>query len=95
MQLAALFAFMLFTGAAAAAPRTIDDCEAIQAPQAYNECLGSFGPTRGHGGGKVYAPARESTGGAGRSGGRRERSDAYLRKERGGRVRMEFTPGRL
>lgn len=29
---------------AAAAPRTIADCEAIQAADAYNRCLASFGP---------------------------------------------------
>ena len=27
-----------------AEPRTIDDCEKIQAADAYNQCLGSFGP---------------------------------------------------
>ena len=30
--------------AAHAAPRTIDDCEKIQAADAYNQCLASFGP---------------------------------------------------
>ncbi len=33
-----------------AAPRTIDDCEKIQAADAYNQCLALFGPVpRGHG----------------------------------------------
>lgn len=32
---------------AAAAPRSIDDCEKIKEPEAYNLCLASFGPTRG------------------------------------------------
>ncbi len=27
-----------------AEPRSIDDCEKIQAPDAYNQCLASFGP---------------------------------------------------
>lgn len=32
-----------------AAPRTIDDCEKIQAADAYNQCLALFGPVaRGH-----------------------------------------------
>jgi hypothetical protein len=34
---------------AKAAPRTIDDCEKIQAADAYNQCLALFGPVaRGH-----------------------------------------------
>jgi hypothetical protein len=38
--------------AAGAAPRTIDDCETIQAPDAYNQCLALFGPVaHAHGGG--------------------------------------------
>ncbi len=33
-----------------AAPRSIDDCEKIQAADAYNQCLAVFGPVaRGHG----------------------------------------------
>jgi hypothetical protein len=33
-----------------AAPRSIDDCEKIQAADAYNQCLAVFGPlARGHG----------------------------------------------
>src|SRR5579875_1329298 len=35
-----------------AAPRTINDCEKIQAADAYNQCLALFGPVaRGHAGG--------------------------------------------
>lgn len=34
----------LTAGAAAAAPHNINDCEAIQAADAYNHCLASFGP---------------------------------------------------
>ncbi|SFK39446.1 hypothetical protein SAMN05444581_107100 [Methylocapsa palsarum] len=38
-------------GTADAAPRTIDDCESIQAPDAYNQCLAAFGPVaHAHGG---------------------------------------------
>ncbi|HEY8031859.1 MAG TPA: hypothetical protein VIF02_05645, partial [Methylocella sp.] len=34
-----------------AAPRSIDDCEKIQAADAYNQCLALFGPVaRGHSG---------------------------------------------
>ncbi len=34
-----------------AAPSSINDCEKIQAADAYNQCLALFGPTpRGHGG---------------------------------------------
>ena len=38
---------LLFAAPAAAGPRTIDDCEKIKEPEAYNLCLASFGPTRG------------------------------------------------
>ena len=35
---------LLFTGAAAAAPQSIGDCEKIADPDAYNRCLAAFGP---------------------------------------------------
>ncbi|MGH6837775.1 MAG: hypothetical protein ACREDT_03055 [Methylocella sp.] len=39
-----------------AAPRSIDDCERIQAADAYNQCLAIFGPVaRGHGGTRAGA----------------------------------------
>jgi hypothetical protein len=39
-----------------AAPRGIDDCEKIQAADAYNQCLALFGPVaRGHGGTRAGA----------------------------------------
>jgi hypothetical protein len=39
-----------------AAPRSIDDCEKIQAADAYNQCLALFGPVaRGHGGSRAGA----------------------------------------
>lgn len=39
-----------------AAPRGIDDCEKIQAADAYNQCLAIFGPVaRGHGGTRAGA----------------------------------------
>jgi hypothetical protein len=46
-----LFALSLVLGcgtwsvAAAEEPRTINDCEKIQAADAYNQCLAKFGPT--------------------------------------------------
>jgi hypothetical protein len=44
---AALAAFPAYLRAA---PRSIDDCEKIQAADAYNQCLALFGPVaRGHG----------------------------------------------
>jgi hypothetical protein len=39
-----LGALGLCAGHLAAAPRTINDCEKIQATDAYNQCLASFGP---------------------------------------------------
>ena len=44
-RIALLLALALLAGPAAAA--TIDDCEKISAPDAYNRCLASFGPKRG------------------------------------------------
>ena len=38
---------LLIAAPAAAEPRSIDDCEKIKEPEAYNLCLASFGPTRG------------------------------------------------
>lgn len=43
-----------------AAPRSINDCEKIQAADAYNQCLALFGPVaRGHGGGDGVAAGRQ------------------------------------
>ncbi len=41
-----------------AAPRSIDDCERIDEPMAYNACLARFGPERGGGGGAVRGRGR-------------------------------------
>ena len=43
----AVVSSLLAATGAGAASRTIDDCEQIDAPMAYNECLASFGPTPG------------------------------------------------
>ena len=51
-MLTSLFAAALIAAHAHsnAAPRRIDDCEQIQAADAYNQCLALFGPVaRGHG----------------------------------------------
>jgi hypothetical protein len=50
--LTAVFAAALIAAPAQsnATPRSIDDCEKIQAADAYNQCLAAFGPlARGHG----------------------------------------------
>jgi hypothetical protein len=47
VRVCATFSLMLavvWGTAAVAEPRTIDDCEKIQAADAYNQCLASFGP---------------------------------------------------
>ncbi len=93
---------LLLAAPAAAAPRSIADCEKIQAPHAYNQCLASFGPMRGGGGARYTAPAAEPAPAA-RAGARK----AAMMRQRparigglgatrtsGGRMRMEFTPGR-
>lgn len=47
-RLSAAFAILVLSAAAAtAAPRSIDDCEAIREAMAYNACLASFGPKPG------------------------------------------------
>jgi hypothetical protein len=54
--LTALFAAALIAVPAQskAAPRSIDDCERIQAADAYNQCLAIFGPVaRRHGGSRA------------------------------------------
>lgn len=91
---AALLAATLLAGPVGAAPRSIADCEKIQEADAYNRCLASFGPVRGQRG-KTY-PGVASEGGRGKGAGayRPAPGGAQLSQGRGGRVRMEFTPGR-
>jgi hypothetical protein len=102
LAMAALFASI----PSEAAPRTIDDCEKIKEADAYNLCLAAFGPTRGQHN-KTYPGLAGGSGGAlaaaspethGRKSGRRWRADGgahgTARFGHGGRVRMEFTPGR-
>jgi hypothetical protein len=48
-----------------AIPRTIDECEKIQAADAYNQCLALFGPVaRGHGGARNIVDASSQDDGA-------------------------------
>ncbi|WP_292531911.1 hypothetical protein [Methylocystis sp.] len=80
-----------------AAPGSIADCEKIQDADAYNRCLAYFGPTRGQHGASY--PGVASEGGHGGSGGSASRTQsrfgrAQVSQGRGGRMRMEFTPGR-
>ncbi len=96
----AIAAFLVGLAAPAlAAPRSIDDCEAIKEADAYNRCLASFGPTRGERG-ATYPGVASEGGHSGKASGRSASRPAsrYGRAElsrgRGGRVRMEFTPGR-
>ncbi len=49
-----------FANAAAAQPKTINDCEKIQAADAYNQCLALFGPAAHEHGAKIDP---ESSGG--------------------------------
>ncbi|QGM98028.1 hypothetical protein [Methylocystis parvus] len=97
-------AALLISATALAAPRKIDDCEAIKEPNAYNLCLASFGPMRGQHGASYPGVASEGEkGGEGKSrapagAGRqataaRDFGGTALHRS-GGRVRMEFTPGR-
>ncbi len=56
--LAALVA-PFFGAVASAGPRSINDCEAIKDPNAYNLCLASFGPVRGQHGATYPGVASE------------------------------------
>lgn len=87
-----LLSAFFFATAAFAAPRSIADCEAIQAADAYNRCLASFGPVRG-GGGRYYGPSTSEPTQARMRHGRRYTSEANFQRSRPGRMRMEFTPG--
>jgi hypothetical protein len=78
------------TGAATAGPRSIDDCEKIEAADAYNHCLASFGPVAsGHA--RAFAPLSAAT--AEPHAGRRSRGLSVERRRAAGRLRMVITPG--
>jgi hypothetical protein len=87
---AALFALLLAATVAQASSRTIDDCEQIKDAMAYNACLASFGPTRGHHGPTSgLGPGRFESVRRARSHGASGAAYAHIR---GGRMHMEFTP---
>jgi hypothetical protein len=46
-RVACLFGLLTFAGLPVSAQTSIDDCEKIQAADAYNKCLAQFGPMRG------------------------------------------------
>jgi len=85
-----VFIACLATGAAAADPRSIGDCEHIQAADAYNHCLASFGPAaHAHNTRSAlsFAPPEQTVSHSGK------RSGAFAERGRRGRLRMMFTPG--
>jgi len=84
---AALFAVLFAATGAQAAPRTIDDCEEIKEAMAYNACLASFGPTRGH-----HGAVSGAVSGSFKTANTHGTAGAAYSHSRGGRVRMEFTP---
>lgn len=73
---------------AAAAPRSIADCESIQAADAYNRCLASFGPVAaGHAAHKALPYAATSEMRSGDTGSR-----VTIAKGKRGRARIVLTP---
>lgn len=73
--------------AAAAGPRSIADCESIQAADAYNRCLAAFGPVAAGHKALPYAETSEM-----RSGDPAAR--VTVAKSRRGRARIVLTPRR-
>ncbi|QAY94683.1 hypothetical protein CWB41_02100 [Methylovirgula ligni] len=71
VPLLSLLGIGLFAAPLAAAPRSISDCEKIQAADAYNQCLASFGPVAHLHGAKAMPDGDdggEGGGGAGEGG---------------------------
>jgi hypothetical protein len=62
---------LLAIAPAAAKPQSVDDCEKIQEALAYNACLASFGPERGHDVVTREVPDNADARGSGRKSGRR------------------------
>ncbi|MBO0734786.1 MAG: hypothetical protein J2P49_10840 [Methylocapsa sp.] len=101
ISLSALVALSL---QAKAAPRSIDDCEKIQAADAYNLCLASFGPVarkvRGAADGAQIIDTSSSSGEAATSRARRHHRHAarhgwrhrFARHGSGHRMRAELVP---
>ena len=77
-----LFGLLLFASLPVSAQGSIEDCEKIQAADAYNKCLAQFGPMRGQ---RAARPAGKRYGGshASRRGGHgRVRASFKLRRHR-------------
>lgn len=75
---------LVFANTAQAAPRSINDCEKIDAADAYNQCLASFGPTpRARGASR--APQTRAVRG------KPAIRSHKMRIHTGGRQRMEFS----
>ena len=95
-KVATIVTLLSWAPGAQAGPRTLDDCEKIQDPMAYNACLASFGPTpKGHDGGGQTYPGVASEGehkGQVRAA-PRPRGAHVTRHGPRGRMHMEFTPG--
>jgi hypothetical protein len=72
---------------AAAAPRSIADCESIQAADAYNRCLASFGPVAAGHAHKALPYAETSEMRSGDTGAR-----VTIAKGKRGRARIVLTP---
>lgn len=96
----ALIAGVAVAATASAAPHSIGDCEKIEAPLAYNECLASFGPAVGHtgGGGSRRPPADDAPPAHGPGVGKRHGGPNFagttIRRGSSGRIHMEFIPRR-
>ncbi|WP_146188352.1 hypothetical protein [Methylosinus sporium] len=89
IRLVFIACFAGFCLAAAAAPRNIGDCEQIQAADAYNRCLASFGPAarvRSAPSALSFAPEEQVPHSVKRPG-------AFAERGHRGRLRMMFSPG--
>jgi hypothetical protein len=84
----ALLVVAAVPASAGAKARSIDDCEKIEAADAYNNCLASFGPTPRSHGRAAYAPADPEATVPKNERGRRAGSGTAGRR----RVHTEFTP---
>ena len=91
----------LFVSSMAFAQATINDCEKIQAADAYNQCLAKFGPPAKSGnleperpgdikssGAEAAATATKPARGRGHSAGHHRRGNGSVRRGHGGRKRM-------
>ncbi len=65
-------------------PRTIDDCEKIQAADAYNQCLASFGPAA-----HEHAHSADPEGASGSSGRENAAADPEASRPRGSRYHYQ------